>query len=110
MLPFRDEFAAIDPDRFPIEYIEGRVASGDWRVWSTDRAAIIAEIKIYPTGEKEVHGIAAAGELAEIVALIPHAEQWGRDEGCSRAVIESRPGWARLPGYVLHQVSVRKDL
>lgn len=109
-LTFRHEFAALDPDRYPVDYIDHQVAAGAWRCWGNERAAILAEIKTYPSGVKEVHGVAAAGALAEIVQLIPLAEAWGRDEGCARAVIESRPGWARLPGYELHQVSVRKDL
>lgn len=110
-LTFRRDFAALDPDRYPVVYFDHQVATGAWRCWGNDRAAILAEIKTYPSGVKEVHGVAAAGDLQEIINLIPRAEEWGREQGCVRAVIESRPGWMRaMPDYELHQVSVRKDL
>ena len=110
-LPFRHEFIAIDPERYPAGYIDRQVAEGVWRCWGARKAAILAEIKFYPSGAREVHGVAAAGELQEIVGLIPLALDWGRANGCERAVIESRPGWERmLPDWELHQVSVRKDL
>lgn len=108
---FRAKFGELDPERYPLSVIDDRVYSGEWRCWGTDNAAILAEIRTYPSGISEVHGVAAVGELGDIVDLIPFAEQWGRDNGCVRAVIESRPAWGRvLPGYELHQVSVRKDL
>lgn len=110
-LPFRREFIELDPDRWPAWYFDEQVLAGTWRCWGTDKAAILAELREYPTGAREVHGVAAVGDLPEIIALIPKAEEWGREEGCVRAVIESRPGWERvLPDYELHQASVRKDL
>lgn len=108
---FREDFAALDPDRYPAWHIDEQVASGKWRCWGNDKAAILAEIKTYPAGLREVHGIAAAGDLQEIVTLIPHAEEWGRQHGCVRAVIESREGWLRmLPDYCAHTVAARKEL
>lgn len=107
----REAFAEIDPDRYPEAYIDEMVVRGLWRCWGNEKAAILAEIKRFPSGLAEVHGVAAAGDLREIVGLIPQAEEWGRQCGCVRAVIESRPGWERmLPDYELHQVAVRKDL
>jgi hypothetical protein len=108
---FRDEFADIAPDKYPASYIDGQVLSGEWRCWGTERAAIIAEIKTYPSGLKEVHGVAATGDLGEIRALIPLAEQWGRENGCQWAAIESRGGWERLlPEYQVEQVRIAREL
>lgn len=108
---FRDEFVALDPERYPASYIDRMVWSGAWRVWGSDRAAIIAEIRRYPSGAKEVHGIAAAGDLREIVGLVPLAEAWGAQEGCRWASIESREGWERLlPGYEAAQIRIVKEL
>ena len=45
--------------------------------------------------------------------LIPRAEEWGRSIGCTLAIIESRPGWARemkKHGYSTHQISISKEL
>lgn len=110
-LAFRDEIVALDPERYPAEFIDRQVLEGAWRCWGCHEAAILAEIKTYPSGFKELHGIAAAGELRAIVGLIRLAEEWARGQGCARAVIESRPGWAKaLPEYEPHQYSVRKEL
>lgn len=108
---FRHEFVALDPERYPAEWIDGQVARGEWLCWGTEKAAILAELRRYPSGVREVHGIAAAGNLKAIIQLIALAEDFGRRNGCLRAVIESRPGWAKvLPDYETHQVSVRKEL
>lgn len=110
-LAHREAFISLDPDRYPAWYIDCMVERGDWRCWGNERAAILAEIKEYPSRLKEVHGIAAAGDLQEIVNLIPFAEAWGRENGCVRAVIESREGWLRmLPDYCAHTVAARKEL
>lgn len=111
-LPFRDEFASIDPARYPVEYFDKQVRSGFWRVWGNDRAAIIATIKPYPSGLREVQGIAAAGNLEEIVGLIPLAEEWGRTRGCAGAEIASKPAWTKIMaahGYRPAQVRLWKE-
>lgn len=110
-IKFRDEIVSLDPERYPPAYIDHMVASGEWRCWGTTHAVILAEIKTYPSGSKELHGVAAAGELRAIIGLIALAEEWARGMGCTRSVIESRPAWVKaLPDYELHQVSVRKEL
>jgi hypothetical protein len=45
--------------------------------------------------------------------LIPLAEEWGRENGCVGALIESRVGWGealKSEGYRPHQLAVWKDL
>lgn len=109
--PFREHFAKLDPERYPADWIDQQVEEGAYRCWGNARACILAEAREYPSGARELHGVAAAGDLDAIVALIPHAEAWGKSIGCTRAVIESRPGWDRvLPDYEVHQVAVRKEL
>lgn len=111
---WRDRFAeAIDERLFSIDYLDWQVLQPHVRMWASDESAIIAELRQYPTGALVVHGVVAAGELAEIVKLIPEAEQWGREHGCIMAIIESRPGWARAlrhSGYESHQIALRKAL
>jgi hypothetical protein len=95
-----------------LEWLDDQVLTGKAYFWRSDNAAIIAEIRTYPTGAKDIHGLIAAGELDEIVnVLIPQAEEWAREQGCIAAQIESRPGWARaLKDYEPHQLIVRKEL
>ena len=113
-LRFRPLFAeALDPRLYAIEHLDALVIGGDARFWSNAGGAIIAEIRRYPTGACTVHGLIAAGDLHAITALIPIAEQWGRDCSCIAAVIESRPAWARAlrsKGYGTHQVALWKNL
>lgn len=109
---FRSEFHGIDPERFPADYIDRQVEKGRWRCWGNGRAAILAEIRVYPSGLKEVHGVAAAGELPEIVNLIPKAEAWGRKCRCKGAEIVSRPEWAKVlatHGYRVSQARLWKE-
>lgn len=102
---------AVDETLYPAEWLDRRVASGRARFWGNEAGAIIAEVKQYPSGAKEVHGLVAAGDLAAIKALIPLAESWGRERGCIRAGISSHPAWARLlPDYQVEQVSIVKSL
>ena len=106
--------AAIDRRLCSIEHLRERVAAGQAQTWFGEEAAIVTEIRIYPSGARVIHGLVATGDLHEIVGrLIPLAEAWGRATGCSMAMIESREGWARplrAHGYVTHQVTLRKAL
>lgn len=95
-------------------YLDRLIASRAAHIIGTTGSAIVFEAKAYPTGHRDVHGLVAAGDLRDIVeTLIPQAEAWGRANGCSGALIESRPGWARIlkhHGYEPHQLAVRKEL
>jgi hypothetical protein len=112
--PFRDAFAqALDGRLFDIGYLDCLIGQMKAQVWYSDNAAIVTEIKEYPKA-RVIEGLIAAGDLGEIVnILIPKAEDWGRSIGCTLAMIQSRPGWARQlksHGYATHQVSIAKEL
>ena len=112
---WRDGFASIlDPRFYTIDWLDGQVWAGFTKVFAADDACIVTEVKIYPTGAREVHGIAAVGSMDSIIdQLIPQAEAWGRSLGCITASIASRPGWIKAlkpHGYELHQCEIRKDL
>jgi len=114
-LAFRPRFAAaLDLRLYDLDQLDALVASGRGLLFHTEAAAIVAELRTYPSGARVVHGLVAAGALDDIVeTLIPAAEAWGRSRGCAAAIIESRPGWARLlktHGYAAHQTAVWKDL
>lgn len=113
-LRFRDRFAeAIDTRLYSLDHLDAMMLSGRGKCWCSENAAIVAEIKTFPTGAKAVCGVIAAGELEEIVALIKHAEEWGRVHGCQFGMIESTAGWQRVMkkhGYETFQVSLIKPL
>lgn len=112
---WREAFAeALDPRRHTIEWLDQLVADGRAIFWAADDAAMLTELRFYPTGAKDIHGLVAAGELEAITGkLIPQAEEWARAAGCIGAVIESREGWVRslkASGYRTYQTAVRKEL
>lgn len=113
-LAFRDQFReAMDPAFFTIEYLDNLITSGAAFLFASQDAAIVIEIKQFPGGARAVHGLVAAGNVPEIKKLIERAEEWGRINGCTYGLIESRPGWERLmkaEGYRPFQISIVKEL
>jgi hypothetical protein len=113
-LDWRHEFEkALDPRFYTIGYLDGLVWSGRAFFFDNTSAAAVAELKVYPTGLCDIHGLVAAGELAGIVDLIEKIEVWAKARGCSGAIIESRPGWQKVlksKRYDPHQIAVRKEL
>lgn len=110
----RDEIASLlDPRCHTIDWLDTQLLSGDVLAFGNATSVIIITVKAYPAGATELHGLAAAGELDGILALIEEAEKWGARAGITFAVISSRPGWSKVlksKGYAVHQVEVRKDL
>lgn len=104
---------AIDETLYPAAWLDWLLETEQAKFWGNDRGAIIAEMREYPSGVREIHGLVAAGELDAIKALIPSAEAWGRKYGAKRASIASHPAWARImreDGYEPHQLSIVKVL
>jgi hypothetical protein len=114
-LSFRDAFAEVMDERYhTLKWLDTQVLSGKVQFWRSDNAAMITEIRDYPTGSRDIHALIAAGDLDEIIQNItPQAEEWARERGCIAAQVESREGWARAlrpSGYQTHQLIVRKEL
>jgi streptomycin 6-kinase len=111
----RDELAAIlDPRKHTIGWLDVQVTNGAIRVLATDKSIILFEFKTYPTGYRELHGMAAAGDMGDITdILIPQAEQLAVSMKCGAASIASVAAWARIlkgRGYMVNQVIIEKDL
>ena len=114
-LHWRPAFAeAMDPRLHTPEWLDTRVLAGSAQFWRSALAAAVTEIRSYPTGAYDVHGLVAAGEVGEVRDLIvPAVERWGRAIGAIGIVVESRPGWARAlreAGFAPHQLAIRKEL
>ena len=111
---FRDDIAGLaDPRFYPIDWIDKQVWTGAIRTLANAGAIIGFEIKDYPGGARELHGMFAAGELESILSLIDQAIECGKSLGCTVATIASRSGWARLlesRGFGPHQQSIIKEL
>lgn len=114
-LRFRDQLAAaLDPRFYPIEWLDERMLAGEAAAVAHEDGCVVVEIRTYPGGAREIHGLVAAGNLGTIVnTVIPAVEAMGRDENCLTACCESREGWSRMlkaSGYRVHQVTLRKEL
>lgn len=112
---FRPQLAeAMDPAFYPVEYLDQLLLTGQAQLFTSEHAAMIAEIKDYPGGARVVHCLVAAGRIEDIVDVIrPLVEAWGMRNGCRQAIVESRSGWMKIlkpHGYGVHQVSVLKEL
>lgn len=114
-LEWRSAFAAAMDERlYRPEWLDARILAGTVQFWRSDQAAAVTEVRAYPTGAYDVHGLVAAGDVAEVRdKIVPEVEAWGRAIGAIGIVIESRPGWARAlrsAGFVPHQLAIRKEL
>ena len=105
--------AAMDRRLHTPEWLDARILAGSAQFWRSDNSAAVTEIRTYPTGAYEVHGLVAAGDVVEVRdRIIPQVEAWGRAIGALGIVVESRPGWARAlrpAGFTPHQLAVRKE-
>lgn len=113
-LKWRPAFAsAMDTRLYTPEWLDGQILAGSAQFWRSERAAAVTEIRNYPTGAYDVHGLIAAGEVGEVRdRIVPQVEAWARSIGALGIVVESRPGWTRAlrsAGFEPHQLAVRKD-
>lgn len=110
----RAEVAAILDERFyPLWWLEQRISAGEIDLLHNDKAIIGLEVRTYPGGARELHGLFAAGDKDAIRELIDVACEAGRLAGCVVAAIESRPGWARElkdKGFTVEKVRIVKEL
>lgn len=106
--------AAMDARLYAAEWLDARILAGSAQFWRSEHAAAVTEIRTYPTGAYDVHGLIAAGDVDAVRdRIIPEVEAWGRSIGALGIVIESRPGWARVlrqAGFEPHQLAIRKEL
>jgi hypothetical protein len=76
------------------EDVKAAVDEGQLFFWSGPNSVIITEIIEYPQ-YKTLHFFIAGGKLAELEAMYPLVEEWGRTQGCDRATLAGRKGWER---------------
>ena len=114
-LRWRPAFAAaMDPRLHTPAWLDALLLSGHAQLWCSPDAAAVTEVRTYPTGARDVHGLVAAGNVSAVRdILLPRIERWGRAIGALGIVIESRPGWVRVlkdSGFAPHQLAIRKEL
>lgn len=78
------------------DVVEG-IQSGRMQLWINGRSAAVTEIVAYPR-KKVLHGFLAGGNMREIMAMVPSAAEWGRQQGCTSFTLAGRKGWIRVFG------------
>lgn len=110
----RDEIAGMLDERFhPMWWVDRQVWMGAIHTLGNDTAVIGFEIRVYPGGARELHGMFAAGELEGVLPLIDEATALAREWNMTVFTVASREGWARVlksRGFDPHQVTIMKEL
>jgi hypothetical protein len=89
--PLARQFAeALDPRFYTIDYLDERINGNTVRIFTCPEAALIVELRHYPTKAFDGHVLIAAGDpMAVVDQLRPRAEQWLRDIGAIGAIVEA---------------------
>ena len=95
------------------EDIREMVSTGRLQFWPGPHSAIVTEIIEYPR-QRTLHYFLAGGQMAELRAMLPEIDAWGRAQGCTSASLAGRPGWSRSflqhEGWSSHLVVMMKEL
>lgn len=95
-------------DASPEEMFE-EIRTGKAQLWLGERSAMVTHV--LEGTVRRLHVWLAGGELAEILALKPGVEAWGRAMGCKEVTINGRAGWARvLKDFSMVDGELRKPL
>lgn len=65
------------------------------QLWVRGNGLIVTEIDLYPEGPV-LNFWLAAGDLDDVLDLLPDIYEWGRGRGCERATMLGRKGWGRV--------------
>lgn len=100
-------------DTHSVEDVMLLVAGGDYQFWPGQHSAVVTTVIEYPR-LKELFFWLAGGDLDELQQMHRDIEAWGREQGCTRATLAGRPGWARTflrdQGYAPRWVALSKEL
>ncbi len=93
-------------------HVWAKIETSDAQLWTTPEAALVTEIRVWPTGLREAIGWLAGGDIDELLNMRPAFEAWARSKRCKRVgILLGREGWSRkLDGYRTAGVQLMKDL
>lgn len=105
--PFVVRALANSGGRYEPVHVMNAAVNGEMQVWVVaenlevePKAAVVTEVRTYPTGLKELNIFGVAGwEAAGWRHLVSQLEQYARNSGCKVAIGCGRPGWGRFIGW-----------
>lgn len=77
-----------------LDDVAKQIADGNAQVWGAKNALLVTEIIDTPQ-RRLLRFWLAAGGLDEVLALSDDVMEWGRKQGCDRAVFTGRRGWVK---------------
>lgn len=89
-----DAALAVDAESTAEELL-AEILANRAQLWPSDNAFVVTQCSLTAWGPV-IHAWIGGGILAEMVALRPGIEAWGRAKGAVFATIDSRPAWERL--------------
>lgn len=105
---------ALDERYYTPEWLDHLIMSGRAIFFPGDDCALVAEVRFYPTGARDIFIICTAGDpIKTRDQMVPKLEEWGRKAGCLAVAGESRIAWTRLLkplGFDTYKTAVRKAL
>ena len=67
----------------------------EMQLWPGVNTALVTEIVNYPQ-KKIIHVFLAAGDMNEVIRMLPYIEEHGKKEGCSLFALTGRKGWEKV--------------
>ena len=111
--PFLQKALDLAGNTHTLEDVQQGIDAGHLVFWPGVNSAIITEIIEYPQ-KRTLHFFLAGGNLAELEAMYPTIQEWGREQGCTAASTVGRPGWERTflkrEGWTPRAVFMTKEL
>lgn len=111
--PFLQKALDLAGGTHTIEDVRQAIDAGLVRFWPGINSAIITEVIQYPQ-KRALNFWLAGGNIAELEAMYPEVEAWGRTHGCTVASTSGRPGWERSflkrEGWLPRTVVMTKEL
>jgi len=67
----------------------------EMQFWPGINTAIVTEIITHPK-QKSIHVFLAAGDMDEVIRILPFVEKHGKMEGCTQMTMTGRKGWEKV--------------
>ena len=67
----------------------------EMQFWPGIKTAIVTEITTHPK-QKSIHIFLAAGNIDEVIRILPFVEKHGKMEGCTHMTMTGRKGWEKV--------------
>lgn len=77
------------------EDVAQAVKEGRMQAWTRGDSLVVTEVLEFPRA-KALNVFLAAGDLDEVLSLIPEMAEFGRQHGCGTMRMQGRRGWARV--------------